>query len=99
MGQTKLWHKQPPVSKTWSGTEEGPSTHQTDSQWLHRALQINPPVPKRTCMKKKFQRAKIDTYLIPYQMTQSTLIKGGQTRGCSSANTSRRHICLPHDAA
>src|SRR5882724_7800577 len=49
-------------------------------------------------MKKKCWRAKLDTYLIPYQMTQSTLIKGSQTWGCSSENTSKRHICIPYDA-
>jgi len=47
MAQTAL------VPKTWSGREEGPSTHQTDSQWLHKALQEIPQFPKHGVRLKK----------------------------------------------
>ena len=40
----------------------------------------------------------IDSYLIPYQMSESTLIRRSQARRCGSADIHRRHVCLPHDA-
>src|SRR5882724_8139801 len=46
----------------------------------------------------KSQRGMVDSYLILYRMSEPTLIKRGQARGCSSADICRRHICLPHDA-
>src|SRR5882724_9375781 len=61
---------------------------------------LGPPKKSKIILdtKKKSQRGKVGSYLVPYRMSQSTLIKKGWAQGCGSADISRRHICLPHDA-
>jgi len=56
---------------------------------------LGPPInPQKSWMPKKSQRGKVDSYLIPYQMAHSTLIKRGQAQGCSSMDITQDHCSV-----
>src|SRR5882672_1235807 len=56
---------------------------------------LGPPInPQKSWMPKKSQRGKVDSYLIPYQMAHSTLIKRGQAQGCSSMDITHHHCSV-----
>src|SRR5467141_2858765 len=56
---------------------------------------LGPPInPQKSWMPKKSQRGKVDSYLIPYQMAHSTLIKRGQAQGCSSMDITQHHCSV-----
>src|SRR5882672_238565 len=53
-----------PTIPTGSGSDYRALSNRTASQWLHKALPENP------VQKTKVGEARVDTYLIPYQMAQ-----------------------------
>src|SRR5882672_765935 len=72
---------------------EGQIGHQPMSTCPMAAL--GPPRnPQKSWIPKKSQRGKVDSYLIPYQMAHSTLIKRGQAQGCSSMDITQHHCSV-----
>src|SRR5882672_3203354 len=57
--------------------------------------ELGPPRnPQKSWIPKKSQRGKVDSYLIPYRMAHSTLIKRGQAQGCSSMDITQHHCSV-----
>src|SRR5467141_5338013 len=81
-------------TNTWSGGDNRPST----DIYLPNG-RIRPSKKSKIILDAKEEsERKVGSYLVPYGMSQSTLIKKSWAQGCGSADIRRRHICLPHDA-
>src|SRR5882724_8810090 len=84
--------RDPTDTNTWSGGDNQPST----DVYLSNG-HIRPSKKSKIILETK-EESERKGRVIPRPMSQSTLIKKGWAQGCGSADISRRHVCLPHDA-